>query len=70
MCAPRVMMRYYVDDCTIVELQRYKAGIRFLMASALLGSDDFRLFGEQSARDPPLLSARKLFSWDTRLEVL
>ena len=63
-------VRYYVVDGLMVKVQRYPSGIRCLMASASLASDHLRLFGERSARDPPLLSARKVPSWDTRLGVL
>ena len=63
-------VRYYVDDGLTVEVQWYPSGIRCLMTSASLVSEHFRLFDERSARDPPLLSAQKVSSWDTRLEVL
>ena len=63
-------VRYYVDDGIMVEMQSYRSGVRCLMASTSLASDHFRLFGERSSGDPPLLSARKNSSWDTQLEVL
>ena len=63
-------VRYYFDDRLMVEVQWYPSGIRCLTASASLASDHFRLFGERTSRDPPLLSAREASSWDTLLEVL
>ena len=53
----------------MVELQSYCSGVRCLMASASPASDHFRTIGERSSGDPPLPSARKVSSWDTRLEV-
>ena len=62
--------RHYVDDYLMVEVQWYPSGIWCLIASASVVSDHFRLFGERSARDHPLLSARNVSSWDTRPQVL
>ena len=45
-------------------------GVWCLLASASLASDHFRLFGNRRETDPPLLAARKVTSWDTKLEVL
>ena len=65
-----LFVRYYVDDSLMVEMKWYPSGIRCFIASSSLASDHFRLFGERSAREPPLLLARKVSSRDTRLEVL
>ena len=63
-------VRFYVDDAILVEVQLLLGGIRCLRASESLSSDHFRLFGDRRVTDLPLLAARKVTSWDTRLEVL
>ena len=63
-------VRYYVDDGTLVEVQWWPDGRRFLRAVQSLASDHFRLLGERGVFDPPLLSAKTITDWDTQLEVL
>ena len=65
-----IFVRYYVDDGILVEVQWWPHGRRCLRAVQSLSSDHFRLLGVRGASDPPLLSARKITDWDTRLEVL
>ena len=62
-------VRFYVDDAISVEVQRLTGGVRCLLASASLASDHFRLLGNRRETDPPLLAARKVTSWETKLEV-
>ena len=61
---------YYVDDGLLCEVQHYVDGRRCLRSSGTLASDHYRLFGGRRANEPPILSARKVSSWDTQLEVL
>ena len=63
-------VRFNVNDAISVEVQRLPVGVRCLLASASLASDHFRLFSNRRETDPPLLAARKVTSWDTKLEVL
>ena len=63
-------VRFYVDDGILVEVMWSPTGDRCKIASASCASDHFRIFGARGSRDPPLLSARKLSSWCTRLCVL
>ena len=63
-------VRFYVDDAISVEIQRLTGGVRCWLASAPLASGQFRSFGNRRETDPPLLAARKVMSWDTKLEVL
>ena len=58
------------DGRILVELQWWPDGRRCQRAVQSLASDHFRLLGERGVSDPPLLSDRKITSWDTRLEVL
>ena len=53
-----------------MEVQWWPDGRRCRRASASLASDHFRLFGQRSSRDPPLLSSRKISPWDIVLCVL
>ena len=66
----RFFVRYCVDDGVLVEVQWWPDGRRCMRAVQSLASDDFRLLGVRGASDLPLLSARKISNWDTRLEVL
>ena len=63
-------MCIYVDDSILVEVQYSPDGRRCLCASRSLISDHYRLLGERGVDDPPLLDAKKMSDWDTRLEVL
>ena len=63
-------VRYYVDDGILVEIQWFPDGRRCIRAIQSLASDHFRLLGVRGPDDPALLSARKITSWDSRLEVL
>ena len=63
-------VRFNVNDAISVEVQRLTVGVRCLLASASLASDHFRLFSNRRETDPPLLAARKVTSWDTKLELL
>ena len=63
-------VRYYVDDGILIEVQWWPDGRRCMRAVQSLASDHFRLLGVRGAFDPPLLSASKITSWDTRLEEL
>ena len=53
------LVRYYVDDGLMVEVQWFNSGIRYLTASPSLASDRFRWFGKRSSRNTLLLSAQK-----------
>lgn len=62
---------FYMDDAVLVEaIPESGSSSRCLQASASLASDHFRLFGERSLGDPPLLASQKVSCWDSRLEVL
>ena len=64
------LVRYFVDDGILVELQWWPDGRRCRRVGQSLSSDHFRLLGERGTSDPPLLSASETTNWDTRLNVL
>ena len=53
------VVRYYVDDGILMELQWWPVDRRCQRAVQLLGSVHFHLLDECGASDPPLLSNRK-----------
>ena len=57
----------FVDDALFVEMEHK---LRCLMASQSFASDSFRLFGTRNNGEPPLFAAKKITSWDTRMEML
>lgn len=60
-----------MDDAVLVEaIPESGNSIRCLQVSASLACDHFRVFGDPSSGDPPLLASRKVSSWHSRLEVL
>ena len=62
---------FYMDDAALVEaIPESGSSSRCLQESTSLANDHFRLFGERSPGDPPLLASRKVSCWDSRLEVL
>lgn len=63
-------VRFYVDDGILVEVRFFQDGRRLRRAIESLASDHFRLLGPRGSGDPPLLEARKILGWNTRLEVL
>ena len=63
-------VRYYADDGILVEVQLFQDGQRCIRALQSLAFDHFRLLGERGLDDPAPLSAQKITSWDSRLEVL
>lgn len=62
--------RYFLDDAMMAEIQHFRDGKRCLLSSGALASDHYRLFGAREPDDPPMLAAKKVSSWHTRLEVL
>ena len=54
---------FYMDDAVLVEaVPESSSSSRFLQVSASLTCDHFRLFGERTPGDPPLLASRNV-SW-------
>ena len=60
-----------MDDAVLAEaIPESSSSSRCVQESASLASDHFRLFGERSSGDPPLLASQKVSCWDPPLEVL